>query len=142
MRRNWDLIRDILLMADGRDAEQVKADLSDFGYTKSAVDFHLAILGEGKGDAGFIKESSTLVGGETTFHIDEMIRINMTKKVALHRAWKGEELKELIADSGVWEDIKAICRTQRIPLSETAIRTLANRSLMAMIDVGARQWQH
>lgn len=135
MKRNWDLIRDILLMADGRNLELIKADLSDFGYTESAVDFHLAILGSGEGDAGFIKTECKLVDGETIFHMDTLMRVGMTKEVALHRTWKGEEFKELVSDAELWKSIKAICRRQDIPLSETAIRTLADRSLMAVIKV-------
>lgn len=140
MKRNWDLIRHILLMADGRSLELVKAALSDFGYTESAVDFHLAILGSGEGDAGFIKTECNLVGGESVFHIDMLMRLGITKEVVLRRTWKGEEFKELIARAEVWKNIKAICRAQGTPLSEIAITLAYSNAVTEVNKDFYRRW--
>lgn len=102
MKRNWDLARHILLMADGRNVERVKFDLGNLGYTEDDVDFHLSILGMGKGDAGFIKTTSKNSGGRVDYLGDLMMRSGMVKEIFLHLTWQGMEFVELISSDESW----------------------------------------
>lgn len=146
MNRNWDLIRQILLMADGRSVDQVKADLGGMGYTEADVDFHLAILGTGnqtifgafcagEGEAGFITLTSTFKGGHVEKRGDLMMRVGMEKHVAMSRTWEGSEIFSLIANDEMWFKIQSFCGFLNVHPTEQIIRAAADRVIASAFDL-------
>lgn len=129
MKRNWDLIRHILLMADGRSIEQVTVDLSTLGYTEAEIDFHLAILGTGKGDAGFIKTTSIFEANGVMREFDGLVEVGMKRIYTVWRTWTGSELMELIADVDSWGVVQEHCRAKGISPSESLIRAVVHRDI-------------
>lgn len=129
MKRNWDLIRHVLLMADGRNIEQITVDLSALGYIETEIDFHLAILGTGKGDAGFIKTTSIFEANGAMRKIGDLMEVGMKRTDVVWRTWTGSELIELIADVDSWGVIQEHCRAKGVSPSESLIRSVAHRDI-------------
>lgn len=105
MKRDWELIRQILLELEGKRDSSWLSPGSIEGYSTEEVSYHFEILKE----AGFIK--ADYKGGLYW---------------AVELTWQGHELLEKIRDRKLWNRIVETVKNRGFSLSFEAIKTVAS----------------
>ncbi|WP_324681588.1 DUF2513 domain-containing protein [Bibersteinia trehalosi] len=116
MKRNWDLIRKILIKLEEK-ADSTSWLQSDEiqGFDSLTVAYHYALLTE----AGLIK-SIDLSGMEEEDY------------AALSLTWQGHEFLDKIKNERVWNKIKSTIQSKSLDLSFEAIKTVASNLISSM----------
>lgn len=120
MKRNWDVIREVLTEVEGLSSQE----RGDFIYGRGRQDEvragHAFLLWE----AGFIKGIDA-----NSFSGPALISPDLT--------WEGHELLDTIRSKPVWEKIKSTAKDKGIELSFDAVIALGKAALAAVIGGGA-----
>lgn len=118
MKRNWDVVREVLLEVEALDnskAEDRTYDLeTDSDRPEHAL--HAILLFQ----AGFIKGADT-----STMDGDGIIAQGLT--------WSGYDLLETIRSKPVWEKIQSLAKEKGLELTFDTIKSLAKVALTAVI---------
>lgn len=118
MKRNWDIIRDVLIEVETLD--NAKFETIQYGPASESdepeKDAHGILLWK----AGFIEgaDASCLDG-------DAVLAQGLT--------WPGHDLLETIRSKAVWERIKATAQEKGIELTFDAVKALGKAALAAII---------
>lgn len=115
MKRNWDVIRDVLIEVESLDGS--KHEDRRYGPIARCDDPDHAMHAVLLWSAGFIKgvDASTIDGGDSV--------------IALGLTWEGHELLETIRSKAVWERIKAVAKDKGIELTFQAVKTIGTSAL-------------
>ncbi|QLB18681.1 DUF2513 domain-containing protein [Mannheimia granulomatis] len=118
MKRNWDLIRKILIKLEEK-ADSTSWLQSDEikGFDARTVAYHYALLTE----AGLIK-SIDISGMEEEDY------------AALSLTWQGHEFLDKIRNDSVWNKIKSTLQHKSLDLSFETIKTIASTIITGMLS--------
>lgn len=113
MKRNWDIIRDILIRLEEKSAEVHALRLSDFPPERRAeISYHIELLIE----AGLIHgQMSKTIGPE----VDDFIAIRLT--------WEGHELLDAIKSDTVWNKTKDTFISKGISMTFDLVKSMATK---------------
>lgn len=114
MRRDWDLVRRILISLEEASVP-LHADAID-GFDPALVSYHYRILGE----SGLIE---AYCRGSDDAHACTAVRLT----------WQGHELLDAIRDQRSWQKLRTLAVEQGAPLSLDVIRKLAARAVEKML---------
>lgn len=115
MRRDWDLVRRILINLEEASAP-LHPDAID-GFDPALVSYHYRILGE----SGLIEAYCR--GGKDDAYACTATRLT----------WAGHELLDAIRDHRSWQKLRTLAVEQGMPLSLHVIRTLADHAVEKML---------
>ena len=118
MKRNWDLIRRILLKLEE------KADTDSFlhsdqvkGYAAEVVAYHYKLMA----DAELI-------------NIDDISDMGGEDYAALSLTWQGHEFLDNIRNDTVWNKVKATIKSKGVDLSFELIKTVAVATVKSLFN--------
>ncbi|MFU2088987.1 DUF2513 domain-containing protein [Avibacterium avium] len=117
MKRNWDLIRKILLKLEEK-ADSTSWLESDGikGYDSQTIAYHYKLLK----NAGIIEAIDISTMGEENF-------------AAISLTWQGHEFLDKIRNDAVWNKIKSTIKSKSLDLSFDAIKTAASAIITSML---------
>lgn len=118
MKRNWDVIRKILLKVESLPDEYSVILASDFEIDQETVAYHMRILIQ----AGLIEGECNAAFSPAQCHITGL-------------TWDGHEFLDRIKRENVWNKVKETARAKSIDLSFDIIKTIAS-SLLIQIAKG------
>ena len=107
MKRDIDLVRQLLLCIDGQAATGVLRSTMFEGFSEEKVRYHLRLLA----DSGFVKYVEKNVLGTTILRL----------------TWDGHELLELARDPQVWDRAKRLVHEKTGGLAVEAIRQVLSK---------------
>ncbi len=111
MRRDWELIRRILLALEEYERTDGAVRPDDFeGYDSETVSYHMWLLKQ----AGLI---------EATCRDQRYMKIQC---IASRLTWEGHEFLDKIRSKSIWNDIIKIARDKGLALSYDSIRMIAS----------------
>ena len=117
MKRNWDLIRKILLKLEEKADSTSGLENSDIkGYDYRTVAYHYKLLK----NAGIIEAIDISTMEEENF-------------AALSLTWQGHEFLDKIRNDSVWNKVKSTVQSKSLDLSFDVIKTVATKIIAAMI---------
>lgn len=118
MKRNWDLIRKILLAVEDLPTPQQVVTASDIkGTAPEVVNYHLQLLKE----AGLVKGScSNYLDGSTECHISQL-------------TWNGHEFLDAIRNQTAWHKTLTVLRDKGLDLSFDTIKAAAAQVAASVI---------
>ena len=106
MKRNFDLVREILLAAEAQDFDKTKSIASE-GYSNDEIKYHIKIMEDG----GLIKMRQ-----------HPNIDAPAPAPVFDGLTWKGHEFLDSIRESGSWSKIKSVLKAKSLGLSYESIK--------------------
>lgn len=115
MKRNWELVRKILLKLEQKVDDTPLDSESLRGFAPDVVAYHYQLLAQA--ELICIEDNSKM--GEADF-------------VAIHLTWQGHEFLDKIRRDTTWNKIKQTLKTKGIDLSFEAIK-LAGKSLLVSL---------
>lgn len=108
MKRNWDIVRYVLLEVEARKNENDQLFVSN-DYSDSEIVYHLELLIE----AGLINcDTVTMGGGPGSFVIDRL-------------SWEGHQFLDAIRDDGAWKKIKKKVSESGVGMTFEVIKAVA-----------------
>lgn len=117
MKRNWDLIRKILIKLEEKADIQSELSSEDIrGFDRHTVSYHYNIMAH----AGLIT-------------IEDNSSINDTDYSALSLTWQGHEFLDKIRNDSVWNKVKSTVQTKSLDLSFDVIKQVASSLISAML---------
>ena len=117
MKRDWDLIREILTKVEDIDSNTVDVKLSDFPDDKHlAVSYHVKLLI----DTGIIKGQMSPVMQSKDFFVHSL-------------TWEGHEFLDSIRNDTVWEKTKAIFADKGISMSIDLVKGVATKAALSIL---------
>jgi hypothetical protein len=118
MKRDWDLIKTILLkMEDLGDTSSVLRAEQVPGYDRENVSFHFQLLHQAE---LIVAECSRTVGGPLSCH-------------GCHITWQGYEFLDTIRCDTIWNRIKKTAREKGLDLSFSAIKAIGSEILKSVL---------
>jgi uncharacterized protein DUF2513 len=121
MKRDWDVIRDVLLEVEAHDIEDpnhLMYELSeDAGFTTTAQ--HALLLWR----SGFLNgvDASSLSG-------EAVLSPSLT--------WQGHDLLDTLRSKPIWEKIKSIAAEKGVELTFDAVKAIAKVALASIVGAG------
>ena len=116
MKRDMDLVRQILQEIERRDPESSNPGVDVEGRSKNEVYDHLLIMQ----DRGLVED----------------VRRTSTSALCIRMTWEGHELLEQTRDPDLWEEVKDTALTKTKSLSWLAIKTALATLIKAAITDG------
>lgn len=117
MKRNWDLIRNILVKAeDLNEGEHFGEDVFDDSYINEVAQ-HLVMLDK----AGFIEAINN--GG-----------LNHQTRICTGLTWDGYEFLDKIRDKTVWNKTKSILKEKGLELTFATIKVAATKAITQLLS--------
>lgn len=121
MKRDWDLIRKVLLQVEALGNTQSHVEDGDIdGVDAENVSYHIHLLIE----AG-------LVQGDCRQGLDGPLRC-----FASSLTWEGHEFLDKIRTTGMWNKIKTVAREKGLPLTIDAIKSIATYAVTSILKDG------
>tara|TARA_R110001592_G_scaffold363402_1_gene688355 strand:+ start:62264 stop:62644 length:381 start_codon:yes stop_codon:yes gene_type:complete len=123
MKRDWDLIRRILLEIENSPDMETFLNFSESGYLytnnlkdyeKEQIIYHIQLLV----NAGFISTNADLYGEQEITGL----------------SWKGHEYAEKLRDTARWEMIKSYISEKGLDLGSDTIMSLIRKGINKIID--------
>jgi len=117
MKRNWDLIRSILLKLESQ--AEARGSLSPDGFTgfdSEAVSYHFKLLQS----AGLIEAI-------------DYSSLNELSLVARSLTWQGHEFLDKIRNDTVWNSLKTTIKSKSLDLSLDTIKQVAQTIISQML---------
>lgn len=114
MKRDWDLIRDILIEVEA--LETAKHETITFGPASGAENSARAEHGVMLWQAGYIRGADA-----TTYDGHAVLAQGLT--------WEGHDLLDTIRSKAIWERIKATASEKGIELTVDAVKALGKAAL-------------
>ena len=121
MKRDWDVIRDVLIEVEGLDADQRNTFAYGIGHGYDERD-------ELKSEHAFMLWRGDFLNAidASTNSARALLSPNLT--------WEGHDLLETIRSKVVWERIKSTAKDKGIELTLDAVKALAKVSLNWIIE--------
>lgn len=118
MKRNWDLIRKILIKLEEK-ADSISWLESDGikGYDSTTVAYHYKLL-----------KNAGLIDAHDISSIEE------ENFAAVSLTWQGHEFLDKIRNEGVWNKVKATVQSKSLDLSFDVIKTVAASIIKTMLS--------
>ena len=117
MKRNWDLIRKILLKLEEKADSTSWLESSDIkGYDYKTVAYHYKLLK----NAGIIEALDISTMEEENY-------------AALSLTWQGHEFLDKIRNDNVWNKVKSTVQSKSLDLSFDVIKQVATATISAML---------
>ncbi|ACX82568.1 Uncharacterised protein [Aggregatibacter actinomycetemcomitans] len=117
MKRNWDLIRKILIKLEEKaDSTSWLQDNEIKGYDTQTIAYHYKLLT----DAGLIKSV-------------DMSSMNEISYAALSLTWQGHEFLDKIRNDSVWNKVKSTVQSKSLDLSFDVIKQAATALIGSML---------
>ena len=118
MKRDWDLIRQILLTVEAANADERISDNDIDGCTPEHFHHNAILLTE----AGFVHA---------------MILQNLETTLIESLTWEGHEFLDSIRDDATWDKIKMVAKEKSISLSFAAIKAIEQHFFNAKFHLKA-----
>lgn len=117
MKRNWDVVREVLLEAEALDQKRQKENCYQLSEDddKGSAEHALALF-----RAGFLE------GKEDGDEEGPYLRVKGL-------TWQGHELLETMRSKPVWESIKSTAREKGVELTFDAVKTLGAMAMKAVL---------
>ncbi|BBP58506.1 DUF2513 domain-containing protein [Pseudomonas sp. St316] len=96
MKRDLDLVREILIHYEEKDNDAMDKELSLDGHAQSKINYHLLLMDE----AGLLRCEKTY-SSTTPTRVIKVYPFSMT--------WKGHEFLDAARDNKVWAKAKSVC---------------------------------
>lgn len=119
MKRDWDVIRDILIEVEGMSVTERDSFMYGRGRQDEAHGRHAMLLWE----AGFLKGADAYSMAGPALLSPEL-------------TWEGHNLLDTIRSKPVWEKVKSTASDKGIELSFDAVIALGKAALVAIIGTG------
>lgn len=117
MKRNWDLIRKILLKLEEKADSTSWLESSEIkSYDKQTVVYHYKLLK----NAGLIEAIDLSTVEERDY-------------AALSLTWQGHEFLDKIRNDSVWNKVKSTVQSKSLDLSFDIIKQVATATISAML---------
>jgi hypothetical protein len=117
MRRDWDVIREILTALEERDPTSGGLRLQDFPAERAhTYSYHTELLLNRSLVSGNLSQVIGNPSRATDFHLQ-------------HLTWEGHDLLDTMRSNAVWERIKTLSTEKGIELSFDAVKTLGKVAL-------------
>ena len=117
MKRNWDLIRKILIKLEEKaDNTSWLQDNEIKDYDSQTVAYHYKLLT----NAGLIESI-------------DMSSMNEMSYAAISLTWQGHEFLDKIRNDSVWNKVKATVQAKSLDLSFDVIKTVATTLIGSML---------
>lgn len=117
MKRDWDLIRKILLKLEEKaDTKSLLQDTEIKGFDPETVSYHFKLL-----------HSAGLIEGVDFSSMTEL------SYVALSLTWAGHEFLDKIRSDTIWNNIKTLVKTKSLDLSLDVIKKAASVVIGSML---------
>ena len=122
MKRNWDLIREVLIEVEALDSARFEE--IQYGPASESSEPEKAAHGVLLWKAGYVEgaDASSMSG-------DAVLATGLT--------WAGHELLETIRSKAIWERIKTTAKDKGIELTFDAVKALGSAALAAVVGGGA-----
>ena len=104
MKRNFDLVREILLAAEAQDFQQSKP-IAPKGYTNEEIKYHIKIMEDG----GLIR-------------LRQHPGIDLPAPVFDGLTWEGHEFLDSIREQTTWNKVKLIIQEKSLGLSYESVK--------------------
>lgn len=116
MKRNWDLIRSILLKLESQ--SEARGSLFDgfTGFDSETVSYHFKLL-----------QSAGLIEAIDYSSLNEM------SLIARSLTWQGHELLDKIRNDTVWNSLKTTIKSKSLDLSLDTIKQVAQTIISQML---------
>lgn len=117
MKRDWDVIRHILITLEERDPRSGGLQLKDFPSEKAyEYSYHTQLLINRSLVSGILSQVIGNPSRATDFHLQ-------------HLTWEGHDLLDTMRSRPVWDRIKTISMEKGIELSLDAVKALGKVAL-------------
>lgn len=111
MRRNWDIIREILIRLEEKTDENYALQLSDFPKERgSEISYHIELLIE-----------ASLICGE----ISETMGCKVHDFIITRLTWKGHEFLDTIKSDTIWNKTKESFISKGLSMSFDLVKSVA-----------------
>lgn len=120
MKRNWDVIREVLITVEGLD-------------TRSSEEYHYDVSED---DANRVAEHAVLLWKAGYLEGADASSVDGPYLIATGLTWGGHELLETMRSKPVWENIKTIAQQQGVELTFEAVKTIASMAWKATLGGG------
>jgi hypothetical protein len=120
MKRDFDLVREILFYFENRVDSGVDENVQIEGYDEKIIAYHNRILY----DAGFIRCESV----RSSTSGDRVIRV-----LPFELTWNGHEFLDKIRSDTIWNNIKAYSKEKGLTLSFNIVNELAKKYLASVM---------
>lgn len=121
MKRDWDLVRKILIATEQLPDFNSTLRPEDLdGYQKDDVSYHIRIMQQ----AGFLEAVCVDYMSEGTYCIAQQLTL------------EGHELLSQIRDQGAWSKVKGAVKTKGFELSYKALKAVLGLGISKAFDVG------
>ncbi|EPC1025587.1 DUF2513 domain-containing protein [Enterobacter hormaechei] len=116
MKRNWDLIREILVKGEALSEKEMFGETSFKEYDVNEVAYHLVMLDK----AGFIEAINN--GG-----------LNHQTRICTGLTWEGYDFLDKIRDKAVWNRTKTILKDKGLELTFATIKVAATKAITDLL---------
>lgn len=117
MKRDWDLIRDILLAAEAKPQGDMLYDSEIVGYATSDVAGHIELLRQGRYVEAHVNKGTSFIQNA------EVLSITLA----------GYDLLDTLRSKPVWERVKSLAKEKGIELTFDAVKALAGAALKSLV---------
>ena len=124
MKRNWDIIRNILVSVEEMDVNKRVLHLKDFkGLDQYICSYHVELLFQAKLLDGYI---SKVISQDKSKQANDFSINKLT--------WEGHEFLDSIREEKVWKKIKDKFNDTSVSVSFDILKSIAVKSMMEIID--------
>lgn len=116
MKRNWDLVRKILLKLEQKADDSELSSENIRGYDRITVSYHYKPLSQ----AGLIEVVDT-----SSIDEDDYSALSLT--------WQGHEFLDKVRNDSVWNKVKSTVQSKSLDLSFDVIKQVATATISAML---------
>lgn len=118
MKRNWDLVREILIkLEEKEDCTSWLWDNEIKGYDNQAVAYHYKLL-----------TNAGLINGKDISSLGKM------SYVAISLTWQGHEFLDKIRNESIWNKVKYTVQNKSLDLSFDVIKEVATAIIKTMLS--------
>jgi hypothetical protein len=118
MKRDWDVIRAVLLEIEESD----ESNISNLRYDSDAGDTVKAFH-------AFMLQDAGMISGKSNAHQKTLTRVLLTPKLT----WEGRELLDTLRSKPLWEKMKAKAASTGIEITFDSLKALAKWALGQML---------
>lgn len=118
MKRNWDLIREILILLEQKIDNHYLTNSDIQGYDSRIVNYHYILLSE----AGLINTVRPIAQ-----------RLFENEYMAASLTWQGHEFLSKIHQDSIWNKVKSTAQSKKLDLSFDVIKNIAASEITAML---------
>lgn len=117
MKRDMDLIREILLKIEETENKRPIIDLCVENYSDEEVSYHCKLLYE----AGFVCDYKNTIDG--SFGVGQM-------------TWNGQEFLDTVKSDTIWNKTKETITKKGLPMGIDILKSVATSIIQSMITTG------